>query len=275
MKQNVLDIEEIQRKVSFFNSRFGVFLLKKIFRWTGIDKVNRIHANHYKLRGSAFTSAMLSDPMMDVRYVVHNKEILEQLPEGAFITVSNHPVGSLDGIILIDIFASIRPDFRVMVNEILSHITAMEDNFISVIPKTDDNQEGSKNNINGIRLSLQQLRSGHPMGFFPAGAMSFYDRKHKKVRDLPWTHSIIRLIRKAGVPVIPVYFDCVNSNTFYRLGKISWKIRTLFVAKEAFNKKGRTLNVYLGQPIPPEKIKLSSNDDDLANFLYNTTYNIK
>ena len=275
MKKTVLEIEDIQKRAPFLNTRLGGCFLKKLFLRIDIDKVNQIHANHYNLRGSAFTSAMLSDPLMDVSYEVHNKEILEQLPEGAFITVSNHPVGSLDGIILIDIFASVRPDFRVMVNEILAHITAMEDNFIPVTPKTGSDQDNNKNNVNGIRLSLAQLKSGHPMGFFPAGAMSFYDKKSKKVRDLPWRHNIIKLIRKAGVPVIPVYFDCENSKFFYRLGRINWKIRTLRVAMEAFNKKGRTLHVYLGNPILPENIKKASNDDDLASFLYNSTYNLK
>ncbi|MDR2915424.1 MAG: lysophospholipid acyltransferase family protein [Tannerella sp.] len=275
MKKTVLDFEEVQKWVPFFKTRAGFYFLKKLFRWIDMDKVNQIHANHYHLRGSDFTSAMLNDPMMDVHYEVHNREILNHLPEGAFITVSNHPIGSLDGIILIDIFASIRPDFRVMVNEILAHISAMEDNFISVIPKTDDDQGGNNKNVNGIRLSFSQLKNGHPMGFFPAGAMSFYDKKQKKVCDLPWTHSIIRLIRKANVPVIPVYFDCLNSRFFYRLGRISWKLRVLRVAKEAFNKKGQTLHVYLGQPILPENIKMFQDDHLLAEFLYNTTYNIK
>ncbi|MDR2679579.1 MAG: lysophospholipid acyltransferase family protein [Tannerella sp.] len=275
MKKNVLDIEDFQRKSSFFKTRPGIYLLKKIFHWTGMDKVNQIHTNHYRLRGSAFTSAILNDPLMDVHYEVHNRDILQRLPKGAFITVSNHPIGSLDGIILTDIFASIRPDFRVMVNEILAHISAMENNFISVVPKTDENHESNQKNVNGIRLSLSQLKNGHPMGFFPAGAMSFYDRKLKIVKDLPWTHGIIRLIRKANVAVIPVYFDCINSKFFYTLGRINWKLRILRVAKEAFNKKGQTLHVYIGNPIPPEKIKRFPDDTALANFLYKTTYEIK
>ena len=273
MKKIVLDIEDIQKRAPFLKTRLGAYIIKKIFRLMEMEKVNRIHEKHFHLRGAAFTSAMLNDPMMDVRYEVHNREVLEQLPEGAFITVSNHPIGSLDGIILIDIFASIRPDFRVMVNEFLAHITAMGDNFVSVVPKTGENKDGNNQNINGIRASLSQIRNGHPMGFFPAGAMSFYDKKKKAVRDLSWTHSVIRLIRKAGVPVIPVYFDCVNSKFFYRLGRISWRIRLLRVPIEAFNKKGQTLHVYIGKPIPSEKIKSFANDDDLAAFLYETTYN--
>ncbi|MDR3251751.1 MAG: lysophospholipid acyltransferase family protein [Tannerella sp.] len=275
MKKTVLDIDELKRKSRFFETRLGICIAKALFKLIDMDKVNRIHANHYTLRGAAFTSAMLSDPMMNVSYNVHNKEALQQLPEGAFITVSNHPIGSLDGIILIDIFATVRPDFKVMVNKILAHISAMEDNFISVIPKTGDKNENEVKNVNMLRLALTQLKNGHPMGFFPAGAMSFYNKKLKEVRDLPWTHSVIRLIRKVNLPVIPVYFDCLNSKFFYLLGRISWKLRVLRVAKEAFNKKGKTIDVYIGKPISSEIIGQFDNDDDLAAFLYDTTYKIK
>ena len=275
MKKNVLEYEDVQEMAPLFKSRLGLFFIKRFFRLTELNKVNQIHANHCHLRGSAFTTAMLNDPLMDVRYEIHNRDILNRLPEGAFITVANHPIGSLDGIILIDIFASIRPDYRVMVNEILSHVTAMGDNTISVVPKTDNKQNGNPKNVNGVRLSFSHLKNGHPMGFFPAGAMSFYDRKQKRVCDRPWTHSIIRLIRKANVPVIPVYFDCLNSKHFYRLGLISWKIRQFRVGIEAFNKKGQTLHVYIGQPIPPETISTMPDDTELAHFLYDSTYKSK
>jgi len=256
-------------------NRLGACFLKKLFHWTDVDKVNQIHANHCHLRGSAFTSAMLNDPLMDVRYEVHNREALDRLPEGAFITVSNHPIGSLDGIILIDIFASLRPDYRVMVNKMLAHISAMKDNFITITHKTNDLQDQTPKNVNGIRLSFSHLKNGHPMGFFPAGSMSFYNKKQKRVCDLPWTHNIIRLIRKANVPVFPVFFDCLNSKFFYSLGRISWKLRQLRIPIEAFNKKGQTLQVYLGQPIPAEDIRKIQDDRELADFLYHSTYNCK
>jgi len=275
MKTNVLDYEDVQEMAPFLKSRFGLWFLKKFFRWMDMDKVNQIHTNHFHLRGSAFTSAMLNDPLMDVCYEVHNRELLNDLPAGSFITVSNHPIGSLDGIILVDIFASIRPDYRLMVNEILSNVTALEDNFISVVPKTNNKQNSNPKNINGIRLAFSHIKGGHPMGFFPSGSMSFYDKSKKRVYDRPWTHSIIRVIRKANVPIIPVYFDCLNSKLFYRLGRISWKIRQFWVAIEAFNKKGQTLHVHIGQPIPPETIRKYTDDTKLAQFLYNSTYNCK
>jgi putative hemolysin len=275
MNPKVLDFKFFQEKAPVFKTRLGSWFLKKLFYWAEIDKVNKIHGNHCDLRGSAFTSAMLADPLMNVKYNVHNKEVLNTLPQGSFITVSNHPIGSLDGIILIDIFAKLRPDFKVMVNEILAHISAMSDNFISVIPRTGENQDPNQRNVNGIRLSLEQLHNGHPMGFFPAGAISFYNKKLEQVRDLTWGHSVIRLIRKAAVPVYPVYFDCLNSKLFYLWGTISWKLRLLCMAKEAFNKQGQTLDVHIGQPIAPEVIRDYRNDNELADFLCRTTYDSK
>jgi len=271
MKETVLDTTDLTEFSPFFKTGFGKWLGRILLHLLSFDKVNRIHANHCHLRGSAFTSAMLADPLMNVKYRVHHAERLNNLPEGAFITVSNHPIGSLDGIALIDIFASRRADFKVMVNSMLTKIGAMCDNFISVTPKTSDDDTTVPQNINGVRLSLARLKEGHPMGFFPAGAMSFINKK-RQIRDLPWAHSVIRLIRKAKAPVYPVYFDCRNSAFFYLLGKINWKIRTLRVACEAFNKCGKTLDIYIGEPIPAKTIQQYADDVALGEFLYEKTY---
>jgi len=274
MKKIVFDIEDLQAMSPVFKNRILAFLGRKLIKWLDFEKVNIIHSTHCHLQGAEFTSAILADPIMDVKYVLHGKEHLESLPEGAFITISNHPIGSLDGIILIDIFASRRKDYRVMVNGMLEKIGALAGNFISVLPVTDKKYKGSSSNTGGVRACISCLKEGHPLGFFPAGAMSF-KVKNKQIKDRPWIHSVVRLIRKANVPVYPVYFGCQNSKFFYWLGKISWKIRTLRVPTEAFNKRGQTFDIYIGQPIPPETLKQYPDDAALADFLYRTTYNSK
>ncbi|MDF9831686.1 lysophospholipid acyltransferase family protein [Parabacteroides sp. PF5-6] len=276
MKKTVIDINDLQGMSPFFRTRFGTFLGKLAIRWFRIDRVNRVHENSCHLRGADFTSGLLSDPLIDLNYRIHNEEILDTLPEGAFVTVSNHPIGSLDGIILIDIFARRRPDFKVMVNGFLTNIGAMADNFISVVPeatKTDPDALPSTN-INGVRLSLQRLKEGHPMGFFPAGAVSMYNKERRIVTDLPWTHSVVRLARKARVPIYPVLFDFYNTRFFYFLGTIDWRIRSLRMPWEAFNKRGRTVDVYIGQPVMPEEIEALT-DEALAEFLNRRTYALK
>lgn len=274
MKNSVLDIEDLQEMIPFFRSSFGTFLGKKAIKWLSVDKVNQVYANSFHLRGADFTSGLLHDPLIDITYTIHNEEILDSLPEGAFITVSNHPIGSLDGIMLIDIFARRRPDFKVMVNGVLTRIKAMGDNFISVEPDSD-HKGGNLKNVNGVRASLARLKEGHPMGFFPAGGISSYDKHKKVVCDIPWAPSIVRLIRKTKVPVYPVLFDFYNSRFFYRLGRISWKIRTVRIPAEVFNKKGRNANIYIGEPISVEEIQSLTDDHELADFLYRKTYQAK
>lgn len=274
MKKSVVDIYDLQEAVPFFRTAVGTVLGKLLIKWLNVDKVNQVHAKHCHLRGAEFTTALLNDPLIRIGYNLRHADVLDHLPQGAFVTVSNHPIGSVDGIMLIDIFARHRPDFKVMVNGVLTKIGAMSDNFVSVKP--DSNKQGANlANVNGVRVSLQRLKEGHPMGFFPAGAISFYNKREKAVRDLSWAHSVIRLIRKADVPVYPVYFDFFNSRFFYWLGSIDWRIRTLRIPSEAFNKRGETVDVYIGDPIAPEEIRRFTDDKELADFLYDRTYGAK
>ena len=67
MKKSVVDINDLQEAAPFFKSRIGTFLGKLLIKGLGVDKVNRVHANNCHLRGSAFTSALLSDPLITYR----------------------------------------------------------------------------------------------------------------------------------------------------------------------------------------------------------------
>jgi putative hemolysin len=78
-----------------------------------------------------------------------------------------------------------------------------------------------------------------------------------------------------NVPVYPVYFDLYNSRFFYWLGNVDWRIRTLRIPAEVFNKRGTTAHVYIGEPIAAEEIQQFSDEKKLANFLYQKTYGLK
>ncbi|NDV84321.1 lysophospholipid acyltransferase family protein [Bacteroides sp. 51] len=274
MRKTLVDIEELQQAEPFFRSRFGTYAAKKLMKWVCMNKVNQVYSHSCHLSGAEFTSSLLKDPLIDIRYEIHNREILNDLPEDAFITVSNHPVGSIDGVILIDIFAALRSDFKVMVNGVLARIEAMEEHFISVQP--DSNHQGANmKNVNGLRDAFRRIYEGHPMGFFPAGAISSYHKDIKAICDLPWVQSVMRLIRKTKVPVYPVFFDFYNSRFFYWLSSISWKIRSLRIPAEIFNKRGQVLDVYIGEPISPQTIQRIEDDEQLADFLLKKTYEAK
>jgi len=69
------------------------------------------------------------------------------------------------------------------------------------------------------------------------------------VTDKEWQLSMIKFIKKANVPVIPVYFEGRNSTFFQILGLLHPVLRTVKLPSEMFNKRGKTIRIRIGSPI--------------------------
>ena len=164
---------------------------------------------------------------------------------------------------LIDLFARIRPDFKVMANRILSRIEPLAGNFISVVPTGVRRGTPAADSIHGVKSAVAHVRAGHPLGIFPAGAVSDLSIRDGCVRDREWQEPVLRLVWKLGVPVVPVHFLDGNSFFYYSLGLVSWKVRLLRLPAEVFNKGGRTERIALGEVIFPQ---LFEGFDDIGSF---------
>ncbi len=213
-----------------------------------------------------------------VNYGIGNADNLKLLPDGPFITVSNHPYGGLDGLVLMDLIGHYRRTFKVVVTEVLALIEALRPNLIVVNPKNALQNAVTPANIQGVRQVLQELHEGNPVGTFPAGAVSNLEFKagsKPAIRDREWQTGIIKIIMKAKVPVVPVRFFDRNTMFFYLLGLIDWKIRLTRLPKEAINKGHRRVRVGIGQPIPPEEIAKRKDVDECRTFLRDSVYKMK
>ncbi len=270
-KPTVLDAEDIVAMVPKLKGHER--MVEKAIHWLQVDKVNDVHAKYCHTPGPEFVKNLLKDFRIDLR--IDNEQVLDHLPEGAFITVSNHPFGALDGISLIHMIASRRPEYKVMVNMVLNYIWAMQPNFIAVDALASDDPAKKAVSMAGLKQAMEQVRSGKPLGFFPAGAVSKLNGK-LQIEDRQWQPTIIRLIKQLKVPVIPIFFHGSNSTWFNILGVISWQLRTLRLPAEVFRKCGTTLHVSVGDPISvDEQISHSSSVEELGNFLKAKTYELK
>lgn len=248
-------------------------LVEHAMRWFQIDKVNAIHRHNCRTPGYRFCEGVIRD--LDLKLRIDNETILDQLPQGPFITVSNHAYGALDGIILIAMIGRRRPHFKVMVNMILSRITAMRPNFIAVDALASDDPSRKAVSMNGIKDAIAQVKSGQPLGFFPAGAVSKLNGR-LRLEDREWQPNIGRLIKKLKVPVIPIFFHGSNSWWFNFLGIISWQLRTLRLPGEVFNKKGHTIHISVGDPISVEEQQShGSTPEELCAYLKEKTYSLR
>ena len=248
-------------------------LVERLLHWLSVDKVNAVHAHNCETPGPAFVEGLLRD--FDIRLRVDGLDVLDNLPEGPFITVSNHPFGALDGITLIHLVASRRPEYKVMVNMILGRIWAMEPNFIAVDAMSSNDPAKKAVSVNGIRQAIDQVRSGRPLGFFPAGAVSKVNWRGRLV-DRRWQPNVIRIIKKLEVPVIPIYFHGSNSWFFNFLGVVCWQLRTLRLPSEVFRKCHTTMHISVGNPITVEEQRAHAGSiDELGRYLKDTTYQLR
>lgn len=267
IKRTVLDYDDIRKMVPFFDGkkRLVNFLLK----FLSVDKVNWIHDHNCDTPGVPFTAGLLKD--LNIKLRIDNEERLDNLPEGSFITVSNHPLGALDGIALIKIVGERRPKFKVMVNMVLNYISAMRPNFIAVDALASSDPKKKAVSMQGIKAAMMQVRSGEPMGFFPAGAVSKLNRS-LHIEDREWQPTIIRLIKQMKVPVVPIYFHTRNSWWFTFLGMLSWQLRTLRLPAEVFRKKNATMHISIGETISVEEIEKFDDLKLLGEYLKQKTF---
>ncbi|MBN1416102.1 MAG: 1-acyl-sn-glycerol-3-phosphate acyltransferase [Bacteroidales bacterium] len=268
----VIDAKDFEALSPIFRGEWGHRLAEFIIRMMALDKVNQVYDRSGSYTGARFTEGLLND--FGVNYVIGNAERLNHLPKGAFITVSNHPYGGLDGIMLIDLMARFRPDYKLMVNRILALVKTMKENFIAVTPVGNKKESISVTSIHGIRETLTHLSYGHPVGFFPSGAVSDFRLKNFRVRDRSWQKSILHLIHSVKVPILPIRFFDKNSAFFYFLGLIHSRIRLLRMPREVFNKRKQEPRIGIGNIISVEEQKRYPDSASLGAFLRKIIYDM-
>ena len=271
-KTTVLEVDELQ-KILGIKGFPGRWIAKLAYGLLELEKVNRVHDKFHDSYGPALSDHIVED--IGVRYEIPPEQ-LERIPkEGGFITVSNHHYGAIDGMILNAVVGSRRPDYKILTTFLLALIPNLKDSFIPV----DNFSSGGARSISGIRAALGHIADQHPLGLFPAGEVGTWQkgknkvslRKGKVVEDIPWAENIVKLIKKSGFPVVPIYFDGGNSKSFHILGRIHPRLRTARLIHEVFNRPGTVVQVRIGQPIPASEMA-SMDIPALGRFLRSRTY---
>lgn len=241
-----------------------------LMRITGITKVNKWYDKIHTRHGLDFIDDLFS--LMDVSIEVDPEDLRKIPRNGAFITVSNHPFGMMDGLVLLKLIASQRPDFKVMANFLLQYVPQLKEYFISVNPL--ENHPGAYSNLKGMKQAMEHVANGHPLGIFPAGEVSTFQPKTRTISDRAWQKPALKLIQKAGVPVVPVYFQGTNSPLFHLVGLLHPALRTVALPSEMIRKTHTRLKVRIGSPITVKELQLVQGTERLGRYLRARTYSL-
>lgn len=232
-----------------------------------INEVNEVFEKAEHLKGETFIEKVLQILGITIEL---NESDLKNIPkEGAFIAIANHPYGGIEGLVLLKILCAARPDSKLMANFLLKKIPNLSDYLIAVNPF--ENLEHTSS-ISGIKNTLQLLRNGTPIGIFPAGEVSTFKLETQQVTDRLWHPVVGKLIEKANVPVLPIYFHGNNGLLFNILSLIHHTFRTAKLPSELFNKQGHTIKVRIGKPIHVTDVAYGNNTSKLLNYLRAKTY---
>ncbi len=265
----IVTSKEVQEGIGLKKTGFlGHLLAKGVMKLLKIDVLNQVYHQNHHLPSKEFLDALPAD--LNADYEIHEND-LKRIPEsGAFITVSNHPLGGLDGILLMKILTDVRPEFKVLANFLLYKIENLRPFLLSVNPF--ENLKDKRSSLEGIKKALLELKEGNPIGIFPAGEVSMFDTEERVVKDREWQEAAIRLIQKANVPVVPVYFHARNSKSFYTLANWNGHLRTAMLPRELASKNKKKIRIRIGKPISTKEIQSFENITALSDFLRRKTY---
>lgn len=206
---------------------------------------------------------------LEISYTVDGLGKLD--PNKRYLFASNHPLGGLDGIILIHAISKKFKSVKVPSNDLLMNIEQLKNNFIPI------NKHGSQSKE--VAKAMEDAYASDSQIFnFPAGLCS--RKQGGKIMDLEWKKNFIVKAKKHQRDVVPVFFSGRNSNFFYNLAKIrkflgiKVNIEMLYLVDEMFKQRGKNMVVKIGDPIPYETFDSSKTPHSWANWIKEKVYEL-
>ncbi len=176
----------------------------------------------------------------------HEGESLDVLAEpGPALVFANHPFGGIEGVMLAALCGSLRADFKLLANEMLTRIPELAPMIIPV----DVSGKSQRQNMQAVRTALRHMDNGGALGIFPSGVVAHWDMRSKAVIEPIWQSLCGRLAKNAQVKAIPLFFKGQNSFIFHAMGCIHPMLRTLLLPRELWKKRHSTLSYVVGKSI--------------------------
>ncbi len=266
---NFIDVEGlIAKKSPKLLKMLPKWLIRYLKRIVHQDDLNGMIRRLGHLQDIEFVNACLAD--MGISYTAQG---LENLPaNGRFIFASNHPLGGLDGLILLSEMQKHFPDIKFVVNDLLMNLDQLSGLFVPV------NKHGGQN-IDYVRRIENTYASTAQVLYFPAGLCS--RRIGTAIMDLEWKKSFVSKAIKHQRDIVPIFFEGRNSNFFYNLARvrkffgIKANIEMLYLVDEMFRQKGKAINLIVGEPIPYTTFTKEKTPQDWALFIRKKAYALK
>lgn len=233
---------------------------------TGREKITNIYE---KLKDEPFQIPKFFSKGIQLSQLClkYNQEMESNIPkEGPLVFVANHPFGIIDGLILCEIAARIRGDFRILLNNRLMKDEELNKLFLPV--DFDGTPEATKKNVKTKKDAQQILENGGTVIIFPSGGVATrWKFGLGPLEELPWSTFAAKIIMKSKASVVPVNFEGENSAAFHMASSISESARLSLFIREVTRRMGTTIKFKIGNPIHFKEMEQLEGRKSLTEFL--------
>jgi putative hemolysin len=237
-------------------------------RLVPVEKLRDVYRRVQQSRDGFRLDTLLSEMRVELR--VDSAESARIPATGPVVVVANHPFGVLDGAILTVLLTRVRRDVKVVTNLLLSDVPELRRHCIFVDPF--DTDRSVESNRHALKECLAWLRQGGILAIFPAGEVSHLQVPEAKIADPVWNDTAVRMARRTGSSVLPVFFCGHNSVGFQILGMLHPRLRTALLVQEFLQQEGKTIEVRIGSEISNRCIARIKDDREAMVYLRWRTY---
>ncbi|HRU57543.1 MAG TPA: GNAT family N-acyltransferase [Bacteroidales bacterium] len=237
------------------------------------DTLLRIY--RYNTLNKIYSETQNKDPLTLIESLIKYLDIKIDIPEtdlknipasGPFIAVSNHPYRGIDSMILYKLVNSRRPDIKILGSNQLYDIAPLQDAIIPV-HASYKSINYSMSSFSGIRKVLSHLKEGKCVGIFPAAEDTKQFEAPGVIIDREWGKATVKLIKSAGVPILPVYFHGTLTRIKYIIRNMSPVESKPFLPHELTKGKNRIISVRIGSPISVKEVAAISDLNTFERYL--------
>ena len=180
-------------------------------------------------------------------------EEIAQIPAtGPVVLVANHPHGLVDGMIMAEIVARVRPDFKILTRSLLTGIPEIEE---FMIPVPFPHEENAREL--GLQMrneTMAHLKKGGLIILFPAGKVAMSETWFGPAIEAEWNVFTHKMVRTSGATIVPMRFPGRNSRAFLIANKLSDTLRQGLLLYEIRRALFKPQRPHIGAPIPPSEL---------------------
>ncbi len=247
-------------------------IVRVVERATGQRKLKQVYTGFRADGGTpeTFWSEMLRRSAIQLDF---DHAALDRIPRtGPLMVVANHPYGLVDGFALCWLIHQVRPDFKLLINSVLSQAPETAAHFLPL--DFSGTREAQLANIRSRAAARAQLEQGGCLVIFPAGAISTAPDRwgRRPAMDGPWQPVAGQLVQRGRCPVLPVHFDGQNSRLFQIVSHYSATLRLALIAGEIRRRFGTRLGMRIGDLIAFDDLAPITDRAALAAELCRRTY---